>query len=159
MSQPIEIPRSVHPTRRITLHEFDEALHAAVAERGERFIYPEEWRYDDGDTNEPGQCMYVHHDEPACLLGLALHKCGVPLFELECHEGMNASQTCAFAGLQGFTVWQAIGHPHSFDDPLARALDLTQEKQDEGEVWAAALTLWESLAAPLLAAEANLVTR
>lgn len=155
----IEIPRSVHSTRQITLREFDRALHAAVAERGEQYIYPDEWRTQQEEPDFPGQCMYVHHDEPACLLGLALHKCGVPVAELGCHEGMPASHTCAYAGLQGFTVWLGTGLPDRINDRLARALDATQQEQDAGSPWVAALNLWEGMSAALLAAEANLVTR
>ena len=53
----------------ITEEQFTKAMREAVAERGPDFVYPEEWR------NENGSCRYSLEDgSPACLIGLALHK-------------------------------------------------------------------------------------
>ena len=53
----------------ITRENFTAAMERAVTERGEDFVYPEEWRTADG----LGACKYSLGDgTPACIIGLAL---------------------------------------------------------------------------------------
>lgn len=64
-------------THIITEAEFTAAMEAAVAERGEDFVYPDEWRdKTKRDIFGPdGPCLYsLPSGEPACLIGLALFK-------------------------------------------------------------------------------------
>jgi hypothetical protein len=68
-----------------------ELLHRAVRERGEGFVYPQEWTR---RVNEKGSftCQYVHPDGtcPGCIIGYVLYLHGVPLDILKLHEGENA---------------------------------------------------------------------
>ena len=73
----------------VTTDQFTEAMRAAVAERGADWVYP---RGERGWANGIA-CRYVRSDviEPACIIGLALHRLGVPLDVLHDNEGESAS--------------------------------------------------------------------
>lgn len=101
---------------------FTAAMRAAVAERGEDYVFPNEWK--DGAS----QCRYVQPDGdgPACLIGVALHRLGVPLDALLDQEGCSASHVVG-AVASGVTY------------AAARAANKAQEAQDIGATWGAAL--------------------
>lgn len=63
-------------TIELTYELADALLQRAVDERGEDFIYPEEWK------TERGQCQYAVNGEPACIVGLALSYAGVDVESL-----------------------------------------------------------------------------
>jgi hypothetical protein len=61
---------------RYTEEQFTKAMEQAVAQRGEDFTYPVEWRRRYAETEDwlaGGACKYQHDGEPACLIGLAMY--------------------------------------------------------------------------------------
>lgn len=114
----------------ITEDQFVKAMRDAVQERGPDFVYPQGepgWgRYDEWTEEYSAECLYVRDDadEPACLIGTALHKAGVPLELLRAHEGKN-----------GKYVVQVYGLP----ERVAKAAYLAQAEQDTCSTWGAAL--------------------
>lgn len=107
---------------KITEEVFTQAMRDAVAERGDGFIYPK---------GAPGwarwgsmSCRYVRTDasEPACLIGAALHKCGVSLGALVRMEGTAA-------------VNLDLDLPAKVRNAAQRA----QTVQDDGGTWGLAL--------------------
>lgn len=110
----------------VTPEQFDTAMEQAVRERGPDFVYPKGesgWR-----LNPSGMCRYVRTDkeEPACLIGLALFKLGVPLEELRGYESSGADIV-----IDGTT---SLGHEDVF-----AAATTAQSIQDEGSTWGEAL--------------------
>jgi hypothetical protein len=117
-------------------NKFSNALRAAVAERGEGFVYPygtEGWSpkdpYVDGEAFT-SDCLYVRTDvdEPACLIGLALHKTGMSLDDLRKHESKSS---WAFMGELGYSI------------DIVNAASDAQQAQDKGKPWGAALDAFE----------------
>lgn len=120
-------------TVQITRENFTAAMRAAVAERGEDFIYPAEgselaeqgWR-----SGEWGTCVYALPDgSPACLIGLALYKIDPALV-----EGLEGEDASAFRLLHRLGVE---------DGGTARAARKAQRAQDWGETWGNALKIYE----------------
>jgi len=82
--------------------------------------------------DEFGQCLYVHSDEegkrvPGCIVGTVLNRLGVPLEELEKHEGNAAAAVIENAEIQGL----------SYD--MVSLLRNVQRYQDSGCDWNLAL--------------------
>lgn len=69
--------------RDVSYDEVKTELEVVVAERGEDYQYPDEWRNDDGS------CRYVTPDGtgPACIAGAVYFRLGVGLDFLRQHEG------------------------------------------------------------------------
>lgn len=120
-------------TVQITRENFTAAMRAAVAERGEDFVYPAEgselaeqgWR-----EEEDQGCVYVLPDgSPACLIGLALYKIDPGLLTHVEFQSDIASWVLGRAGVQ--------------DEMLLRAADRAQNEQDEGASWGKALSEYE----------------
>lgn len=111
-----------------TVEQLTAAMREAVAERGADFVYPKGqagWTYNQYGVS---LCRYVRSDveEPACLIGVVLHKLGVSLGQLSGFEGDNS-----------YAVVPAL-FP---DSPLflERALAAAQSAQDNGRTWGVAL--------------------
>ncbi|MFF5433444.1 hypothetical protein ACFY5K_25850 [Streptomyces griseofuscus] len=72
-----------------------EVLREVVSERPDYIYSGPEYMHRDEDGLA---CFYVHKDEdgsnvaPGCLIGVVLHRLGVPLEELEKHEGKTPVQ-------------------------------------------------------------------
>jgi hypothetical protein len=98
-------------------HRFIQAMRDVVAERGPDFVYPNEWRRDELDG-----CRYVYDGRPACIIGAALARMGVPLDVLSDHEGREASFVMRRAGLD-------------VSDLVRDAAVVTQSAQDTGVDW------------------------
>lgn len=104
------------------------ALREVVAERPD-YVYssPDYMSADD----EGGRCFYVHKDEDGnpvaagCVVGVTLHRLGVPLEWMEQLEGRPASSLVGrlFPDLSERTV---------------SALNLVQSAQDNGDTWGVA---------------------
>lgn len=99
-----------------------ELLEAAVAERGADYVYPRTF-----DGTGPS-CVYVRGGKPACLVGLAMTKAGVPIEQL--------------AGWD--TRFESDAHSVLVDDGLAAVdvaemLAAAQSVQDDGGTWGEAL--------------------
>ena len=120
-------------TVQITRENFTAAMRAAVAERGEDWVYPAEgselaeqgWR-----TGDYESCVYVLPDgSPACLIGLALYKIDPGLLvNLESQYDI-ASKVMGRAGVQDGTLRLAAG--------------MAQNAQDRGVPWGEALSEYE----------------
>lgn len=63
------------------------AAKAAVAKKGERHVYSNE-----GFSDSYSDCLYVHGDQPGCVVGDILHRLGVPLETLRESEGQLATE-------------------------------------------------------------------
>lgn len=119
-------------TVQITRENFTAAMRAAVAERGEDWVYPAEGSElaEQGWRSEEGTCVYVLPDgSPACLIGLALYKIDPAL--VEGLEGENAS---------AFRLLHRLGVE---DGGVCRAARKAQRTQDGGGTWGNALKIYE----------------
>ncbi len=128
----------------LTLEKAKFLVDQAIEQRGEDYLYKKE-----GD-DEYAECLYVHNvhewdDElcgmvetgekvAGCLVGLALHKGGVPLEVLERHEGSGAHELCQYLNL--------TGHVEASDD-AKEYLFRVQRSQDHGKTWGEARSLAE----------------
>lgn len=119
----------------ITEEQFTKAMHEAVAERGENWVYPSlpeeeereglatEWR------SESGLCRYSKSNgEPACIIGLALHKIDPSLVPPA--NNFNSAST----------VLSGKGLPRS----VTFAAQHAQAAQDSGRPWGQALAEYEA---------------
>lgn len=120
-------------TVRITRENFTAAMRAAVAERGEDFVYPavgselaeQGWR-----TEEWEACVYVLPDgSPACLIGLALYKIDPGILTHAEPQSDDAGRVMGRAGVQDGTLLLAAGR--------------AQSAQDRGVPWGEALSEYE----------------
>ena len=119
-------------TVQITRENFTAAMRAAVAERGEDFVYPAQGSElaEQGWRSEQGTCVYVLPDgSPACLIGLALYKIDPALV-----EGLEGEDATALRLLQRLGVE---------DGRLYWAAQVAQQAQDLGETWGDALKIYE----------------
>lgn len=97
-------------------------LDFVVAERGEDYVYPDEWR--DGGTRL-GTCLYVTPDGtgPACIVGAVVARLGVSLARLSRSEGQSARSV----------MEQVFGLPDR--SPQSAVLQGAQVVQDGGGTW------------------------
>jgi len=116
----------------VTDEMFIDAMHKAVALRGEDYIYPREHDNNSvrlGYRSLSGACMYRNRltDEPSCLIGLALSLIDPAL--------------CPDASLVGGAsgVIQMNPRTASISDRVAFAADYAQMAQDNGATWGHAL--------------------
>ncbi|WP_416972563.1 hypothetical protein [Streptomyces sp. 4F14] len=100
-----------------------EMLRQVVAERPEYVYSPPEYM-----VKDVGDCFYVHEDEAGervgagCVIGVVLHRLGVPLGELEKHEGQ--------------TIVQMLNEvTRGASRSMAIKLGVLQFNQDEGMPW------------------------
>lgn len=115
-------------TVQITRENFTAAMRAAVAERGEDFVYPAEGSElaKQGWRSGEGTCVYVLPDgTPACLIGLALYKIDPGLLTHVEFQPDSASRVMIRAGVQ--------------DEMLLLAAAMAQDEQDEGASWGESL--------------------
>ena len=119
-------------TVQVTRENFTAAMRAAVAERGEDWVYPAEGSElaEQGWREEEGTCVYVLPDgSPACLIGLALYKIDPALV-----EGLEGENVTALRLLQRLGVE---------DGELYWAAQDAQDTQDVGKTWGNALKIYE----------------
>lgn len=98
------------------------ALEAAMDEKGKDFVY----KKPEGVKTPFDACLYVHGNEPGCIVGHVLYALGVPLERMAAHESDTA-----------MTLLKAL-----HDEGLVRrtaAADLmlhdAQVEQDSGKSW------------------------
>lgn len=99
------------------------ALKAAVAERGEDYIYTEHF----------SGCVYVRNALPACIVGQVLADLGVSvetLARFDNNGGATANQVL-YALERGGTL--------TYDQATSNALEAAQYHQDKGRAWGHAL--------------------
>lgn len=131
--------------RPITIEAFTAAIEAAVQERGPEFIYPKGeygWRTLIGRPAGPSHdvtCLYVRTDadEPACIIGAALHQLGYPLAYLRRFEGDDGRDVLRMA-------------IENVDERLVSAARAAQDHQDNGFTWGEALDVYRSVIADTL---------
>lgn len=119
-------------TVQITRENFTAAMRAAVAERGEDFVYPAKGSElaEQGWRSENGTCVYALPDgSPACLIGLALYKIDPGLLTHVEFQADSASRVMGRAGVQ--------------DEMVLLAADRAQTMQDVGVSWGDALSEYE----------------
>ena len=109
-----------------TDEDFIAAMRKAVAERGEDFVYPDEWRKASEDKQS---CLYVHEDKPACLIGLAVYIATGKLVP----DGYEGS-------IAGVVVKSCVP---GVSDIVVHAAFKAQAAQDVGETWGQALKEFE----------------
>ena len=117
----------------VTEAEFTAAMEAAAAERGPDFVYPkgaDGWVQDNPDGAD--WCVYVRTDvdEPACIIGTALHRLGFPLSRLRCHEGDGSDDI-----LEKLLP--------DLDEAAVSAAAAAQSAQDRGCTWEYALAAYK----------------
>ena len=119
-------------TVQITRENFTAAMRAAVAERGEDWVYPADGSElaEQGWRSEDGTCVYVLPDgSPACLIGLALYKIDPALV-----EGLEGENAVALRLLHRLGVEDVGLYGAAWD---------AQWVQDLGETWGNALKIYE----------------
>ena len=108
--------------RTITLSEAMRAMEWAVTERGEGYVYP------------PGaNCLYARDGEPDCLIGMALHRIGVPvetLAEMNDPGEIDNRPTLVRLAAGGFRL----------DADALIAMQAAQSCQDTEGTWGRAMT-------------------
>lgn len=102
---------------------FTMAMREAVAEKGE------DYRYQPADSED--KCLYVQGGEPACIIGYALHRCGVQIAELA-----RLDRAC-------YTATSALRF-YASDEIIAEAARVAQRCQDSGKTWGQALEAYET---------------
>jgi hypothetical protein len=110
---------------------FIKAIRDVVADAGEDFTYPDEWRHLTPEEKEMGLtgCRYVADGQPACLIARALARMGVTTAELADYEGSSAE-----------SVMEAHGE---FSLTIREAADSAQTVQDAGRNWGQALLAFD----------------
>jgi hypothetical protein len=112
--------------------QFMRAMGDAVQERGAAWTYPPAWQ------DSAGSCRYVRADrvdvdEPACIIGAALHRCGMDLAEMVSWEGQDSR----------FIMREhaaTTGAPYS--NAVIWAAREAQVTQDSGHPWGDALAVF-----------------
>jgi hypothetical protein len=110
-----------------------EALKAAVAKRGEDYVY---------EQTESGNCLYVRDGMPSCLIGQVLFDLGIPLERLKGADGYN-SEDGDNEG-ENPDAWQLLDSLESeglvsFRPAVQGAFRVAQSRQDCGWPWGYAL--------------------
>lgn len=124
----------------LTLEKAKSLVDEAIEERGKDFVYKRQPDMDckyvhEGVVWDPEVEEYVDDDsvlEPGCLVGLALHKAGIPLDKMSAVEGRPAKDLLASLEQRGYVT---------FDIEAADFLDAVQKNQDSGYSWSEALSL------------------
>jgi hypothetical protein len=133
-------------TIQVTLDAVREAAKAAVADRGEGYIYKDhydacrntQWQR---ISNEEGEAMM---QVPGCLVGDVLHRIGVPLPDLATWDDTTADDLLANL--------LAHNHVESVAEGVETYLVAAQVMQDtEGMTWGMALASAEASVAGVLA--------
>lgn len=107
----------------LTLERAQTLLAEIVAEKGPDFKYVNPA---DSENADPGtfSCLYVHGDEPGCIVGVVLHRAGVPLTSLANHENETPFR---------------LPHQWFENHDVKSYLYRVQTQQDCGKTWAEAV--------------------
>lgn len=110
-------------TREITEQETEKLLANAVADRGEDFVYPEEWKYG-------ADCQYFLPDgKPACIVGHVLDQLGL--------TQTNISSVGVYGQLfPAVQINEHLAHTGiAFTKDAVDLLVFVQNRQDRGVPW------------------------
>lgn len=113
----------------VTMADAIEMLEQAVQERGEDYVYPDEWKY------QGLLCQYVIGDgTPGCIVGTALINNGV-ISETQADDLRNSPNN--HSGIVSMLGW--LGIKDRFDFRAINVLGEAQSAQDNGKTWGEAL--------------------
>ena len=105
----------------LTYDQAVDELLKAVRERGDRYVYPEDWR------DSRNLCQYALEDgSPACIVGQVLHQIGANVAALH-GEDCGPRAAAEIVGV-------------SMDRNAATLLVMAQEYQDEDTPWGEAVS-------------------
>lgn len=125
----------------LTTERVRELLKEAVTERGEDHVYVKPMKTKHGYDNNTEGCNYVHTPEmdgrqeggfqPGCLVGLVLHKAGLPLDELYARDHGDLAPS----------YLRQLEHRSliTFEDDVPDLLGRAQSRQDDGKPWGGAV--------------------
>lgn len=105
----------------LTLDKAKELLAEAVALKGEDYVYTTPEGVQGTEDGFP-ICLYVHGDQPGCLVGHVLAAAGAPLATLAEHENAAASDL----------LWALYD---KYSDDVSLLLTEAQRAQDLGRSW------------------------
>lgn len=104
----------------------EEILRAAVAEKGEEYVYH--------NPEEPGQCRYVVYGQPSCIVGDGLNRLGVSPGRLSGFDfGDGVGVGSVLADLQDEGILTYTGKARII-------LSVAQSWQDDSSPWGHALS-------------------
>lgn len=111
----------------LTLNKAKELLAEVVALKGEDYVYttPDGER---GSEDMQPICMYVHGDEPGCIVGHVLNKAGITLSRLREEERNDASG-----------VLINLRSDLAYEDGVSQLFQDVQAMQDRGTPWGRAV--------------------
>jgi len=144
----------------IDLPEALDLLRQARDERGADYLYSDHF---------PGACVYAAGGDaptPACLVGVALHRAGVPVDTLagltgriEEVAGLTVRPVAGFDnGVADYVALDLVYNDESalsgvtLTEPAVRVLLAAQRQQDAGHTWGGAVAFAERVAAALMVA-------
>lgn len=117
---------------KITEEQFTAAMEAAVAERGEDYVYPpqEEEGFADDYHTIGGTCLYSDESgKPLCIIGVALSKIDPAL--VPTHGSTEGASSLLSKMVDSFAVRVAAQN--------------AQDAQDDGKPWGEALKQYKSV--------------
>lgn len=133
-----------------TLDQIVKAADAVVAEIGPDTLYTERAQSLGMDTyGGNAACKYAHRGTPACLVGVVMHRLGVPIDTLQQWDASGDGAFNVIAG--GVREEDAAGEPDPDGEVIIPALDIqdrairylhaAQVAQDNGATWGEAVAI------------------
>lgn len=113
----------------LALAKAKELLAEAVALKGEDYVYTTPDGKQGSEDWQP-RCLYVHGEQPGCIVGHVLHAASVSLPVLSAEETNDA---------EGAVRNLAREDVLSYEDGVSRLLQDVQAAQDRGIPWGQAL--------------------
>lgn len=112
----------------MTVHITLEAAIAKVAEVVDEkpdFVY---------EQPTPDGCVYLHEGEPSCLIGVVLHRFGVPLREAIYEKGVCSNSDGAGIALEKLRNGEYV----TYEEFVPEYFQQVQDTQDAGQPWRSA---------------------
>lgn len=113
----------------LSLDKAKELLAEAVALKGEDYVYTTPDGMQGSEDYQP-YCLYVHDDQPGCIVGHVLHAAGVSLPVLLAEETNDA---------EGALRNLARENTLNYEDGVSQLLQDVQGAQDKGTPWGEAV--------------------
>lgn len=111
----------------LTVAKVKELLAEAVALKGADYVYttPDGLQ---GTPEDQPVCLYVHGDQPGCIVGHALYSAGISLARLREEERNDAEG-----------VLRNLRHDLMYEEGVPSLLQDVQQAQDQGTPWGQAV--------------------
>lgn len=121
-------------TKVVTYQRVVNALHAAVVDRGEDFVYTPP------EGAPTGACLNWHEDvdKPGCIVGYVLHSLGATKEQLAGKNPVDSEATYAITASNTIHNLETE-HGWVLGDEIATLLTQVQKFQDVGEPWGEAV--------------------